>query len=77
MEWRQHVVRRNVGRTVKKLLEGKSGEGSKQGRPRQRWLDDVESDLMHMGVRIWKTGTVDGTEWASVVTDVKDELKGL
>jgi hypothetical protein len=65
----------NVGRTVKELMEGKP-EGSKQGRPRQRWLDDVESDLI-MGVRIWKTGTVDGTEWASVVTDAKAELKGL
>ena len=33
MEWRQHVVRRNDERTVKELLVGKPGEGSKQGRP--------------------------------------------
>jgi len=49
-EWIKHVVRINDGRTVKKLLEGKPGGGSKQGRPRLRWLDDVESDLMIMSV---------------------------
>jgi len=65
------------GRTVKKLLEGKTGEGNKQGRARLRCLDDVGSDLMIMGVRIWKTGTVDGTEWACFVIDTKDERKGL
>jgi hypothetical protein len=77
LEWIHFVAKINNGRTVKKLPEGKPGEGSKQGRPRLRWLDDVELDLITVGVRIWKIGTVNGTEWASVVTDAKDELKGL
>ena len=77
MEWRQHLVTMNDGRTAKELPEGKPGEGSKQERPRLRWLNDVESDLMNMCARIWKTGTVGGTEWASLVTDAMVELKGL
>jgi hypothetical protein len=35
------------GGTVTKLLEGKPGGESKQGRPRVRWLDDVECGLMN------------------------------
>jgi len=42
----------NDGRTVKKLPEGKPGEGSKQGRARRRLLYDIGSDLMIMSVRI-------------------------
>jgi hypothetical protein len=44
----KHVVKINDGRTINKLPEGKPGRGSKQGRPRLRWMDDVESDLMIM-----------------------------
>jgi hypothetical protein len=38
-------------RTVKKLLEGKTGEGRKTGRPPLRWMDDLELDLKNR--RIW------------------------
>jgi hypothetical protein len=67
----------NDGRTVKKLQECKPGGLSKQRISILRWMDDVGSDLMVMSVSIWKTETVDGTEWASVVTDAKIEFKGL
>ena len=76
-EWIRFVAKIDDGRTVKKLLEGKTGEGNKQGRARLRLLDDVLSDLMIMGVRIWKKETVEGTEWASVVTEAKADLKRL
>jgi hypothetical protein len=41
----------NGARIVKKLLEGKPGGGRKNGRPRLRRTDDVESDLRNMGVK--------------------------
>jgi hypothetical protein len=61
-EWIKFVAKINNGRRVNKLPEGKPGGERKQGRPRLRWLDDVASNLMIMGVRIWKKVTVDGTE---------------
>jgi len=76
LEWIKFVATIN-DKTVKELPEGNPGGWSKQGRPRLRWLDDVGSDLMFTGVKILKTVTVDGTELASVVTDVKDEFKEL
>ena len=50
LEWIKHFVRINIGRKIKKLSEGKPGEGSKQGTPRLRWLDDVDTGLMIMSV---------------------------
>ena len=37
LEWFGHVVRKDQGRTVKKLYENKP-EQSRRGRPRLRWL---------------------------------------
>jgi hypothetical protein len=51
LEWLGHVVRMDGARIVKKFLEGKPGGGRKKGRPRLRWIDDVESDLRNTGVK--------------------------
>jgi hypothetical protein len=64
-------------RIVKKLLEHKPGGGRKKGRPRLRWIDDVESDLRNMGVKRWRPRALDRTEWASIVREAKAKLKGL
>ena len=50
--------------------------GEKSERPRLRWMDDVESDLKIMDVKIWRTRALDRTEWASVVREAKARLKG-
>jgi hypothetical protein len=42
--WNGHVVRMDQGRTVKKVYENKL-EQSRRGRPKLRWLEDVEKDL--------------------------------
>jgi len=36
------------GRTVTKILERKLDGSRRKGRPRLRWLDDVEKDLWEM-----------------------------
>jgi hypothetical protein len=61
----------------KKLLEGKSGRREKEGGPRLRWIDDVETDLRNLGVKRWRSSALDGTEWASIVRKAKAKLKGL
>jgi hypothetical protein len=45
LEWIGHVVRMEHGRMVKKIFEGKPEERRRIGRPRLRWLEDVEKDL--------------------------------
>jgi hypothetical protein len=44
MEWLGHVVRMNETRSVKKIFEGKLDGRRGRGRPRLRWINDVEDD---------------------------------
>ena len=41
------------GRTVKKIFESKLEGSRRRGRPRMRWLEDVEKDLQEMKVKRW------------------------
>jgi hypothetical protein len=50
MEWLGHVVRMNETRSVKKIFEGKLEGQRGRGRPRLRWMNDVEDDLRELGV---------------------------
>jgi hypothetical protein len=53
--------------TQKRILKGRLRVYSKRrkGRPRMRWLDDVESDLMK--VKGWKEKMRDREQWRLVV----------
>jgi hypothetical protein len=46
-----------------KAIEIKHGERRKRGKPRRRWIDNVEDDLRKMGIKRWRLGTDDGREW--------------
>jgi hypothetical protein len=41
------------------------------GRPRLRWLEDVQKDLWEMKVKIWWQRAADREEWASVIKEAK------
>jgi len=51
LEWLGHVVRMNETRSVKKICEGKLEGRRGRGRPRLRWINDVEDDLRKLGVK--------------------------
>ena len=44
----------NETRSVKKIFEGKLDGRRDRGRPRLRWIDDVEDDLRKLGVKRWR-----------------------
>jgi hypothetical protein len=46
-------------RDPKKALEGKHGGRRKRGKPRTRWIDNVEDDLRKMGFKRWRSRTAD------------------
>ena len=76
LEWLGHVIRMNETRSVKKIFEGKLEGRRGRGRPRLRWIDDVEDDLKKLGVKRWRAKALDREEWASVIREAKAELKG-
>ena len=51
LEWLGHVSRMNETRSVKKIFEGKLEGRRGRGRPRFRWMNDVEDDLRNLGVK--------------------------
>jgi hypothetical protein len=76
LEWLRHVVRMNETRSVKKIFEGKLEGRRSRGRPRLRWLNDVEDDLRKLGVKRWRTKELEREEWASIVKVAKAKLIG-
>jgi hypothetical protein len=66
-KWIGNIVRMDQGRTAKKIFDRKSKGSRRRGRPRLRWLEDVEKDLPDMKVKRWRPQTVNMKEWASVL----------
>jgi hypothetical protein len=56
----------------KRMLKGRLHSKRRKGRPRMRWLDDVESDFKKMEVKIWKEKMRDREQWRLVVEEAKD-----
>jgi len=57
-----HVIRVNETRSVKKIFEGKLEGRGGRGRPRLRWINDVEDDLRKLGVKQWRMKALDREE---------------
>jgi len=66
----------NETRSVKKTFEGKLEGRKRRGRPRLKWINDVEDDLRKLGVKRWRTKALDREEWASIIREDKAKLKG-
>jgi hypothetical protein len=70
LEWLGHVIRMDQ-RRVKKIFDSKPEGRRKVGRPRLRWLDEVENVLRVMKVKKWKKNAQNREEWASVIKEAK------
>ena len=56
--WMSHLERMPNTRASKVVYAwNPGGKEGKKGRPRLRWLDDIERDLRLMGVQSWKKKT--------------------
>ena len=47
-------MRMDEKRTPKRVLESKPIGKRNRGRPRKRWIEDVEEDIQRMGIRGWR-----------------------
>jgi hypothetical protein len=52
--WLRHVMRVDDKRTPKRILEWKPIGMRTGGRPRKRWIADIEEDMQIMEVRRWR-----------------------
>jgi hypothetical protein len=65
IRWLGHVERMEENVKRKTVLQ------RRKGRPRMRWLDDVESDLKKTEVKGWKEKMRDRKQWRLVVEEAK------
>ena len=66
----------NTGVLRKFFFFGKPDGRRRRGRPRKRWLDDLEEDLRKLGVKGWRRKVEDREEWRHVVKQA-EALHGL
>jgi hypothetical protein len=71
LRWMGHVERMSEDRVIKKLYMSKPGGRRSVGRPKMRWLDDVEEDLRKMRIGGWRGRARRRDELKSVLSEVK------
>jgi hypothetical protein len=54
MAWLGHVIWMEGERIPKRVLEWKLMGRRNRGRPRKRWIEDIEKDIQIMGLRGWR-----------------------
>jgi hypothetical protein len=71
-----HVLKMKENRIVKRVFEGHPSGRRNTGRPRKRWLDDIEKDLRLMKVKRWINKAMEREVWEKIVWEAKT-LRGL
>jgi hypothetical protein len=56
---------------LRKYFESKQEGSRRKGRPRLRWLEDVQKGLREMKVKRWRQKSVDMEESASIIKEAK------
>ena len=63
-------------RIPKRILEWKPTGRRISGRPRKRWVKDIEEDIQALGIRGWRKLSEVRTEWRRITEKAKT-LSGL
>jgi hypothetical protein len=71
--WLGHVMRMDEKGTTKRVLQWKPIGRRIRGRPRKRWIEDVEEDIERMGIRGWRKLCKEGAEWKRITKKAKTD----
>jgi len=66
-------MRMNNQRTPKRILEWKPIGTRIRGRPRKRWIADIEKDMQIMGIRQWRKQFEERAEWKRITEKAKTQ----
>jgi hypothetical protein len=64
--WLGHAMRMDEKRIPKRVLEWKPTGRRIRGRPRKRWVEDIEEDIQALGIRGWRNLSKGRTEWRRI-----------
>jgi hypothetical protein len=66
-----HVERMEDSRMRKRVMRERIYTRRKKGRPKVRWLDDVQEDLREMGTEGWRKKAQDRDQWRRIAQETK------
>jgi len=69
--WLGQVMQMDDKRTPKRMLEWKPIGTRIRGRPRKRWIKDIEEDMQIMGIRRWRKRCEEKVEWKRITEKAK------
>ncbi|XP_055386749.1 uncharacterized protein LOC129615538 [Condylostylus longicornis] len=67
--WLGHLLRMDDARVVKEVFKSVPEGYRRRGRPRKRWIEDVEADLRSMTVVNWNNLAKQKDQWRAVVAE--------
>ena len=70
ISWLGHLERMEEDRMPKKIFTQEL-EGTRRGRPRKRWKEEVERYIHVLGVRRWRELMADRKKWKDIVRQAK------
>jgi hypothetical protein len=66
-----HVMRMDEKRTPKRISEWKPIGRRSTGRPRKRWIENIEDDIQIMGIKGWRKLCKEREEWKRITEKAK------
>jgi hypothetical protein len=71
IRWIGHVERMEDSRMHKRVMREKIYTRRKSGRPKVRWLDDIQEDLREMGIEVCRRKAQDRDQWRRIAQEAK------
>jgi hypothetical protein len=68
--WLGHVMRMDEKRIPKRVFEWKPTCRRIRGRPRKRWVEDIE-DIQTLGIKGWRKLSMERMEWRKITKKAK------
>jgi hypothetical protein len=75
LAWFGHIHRMPENSMLKKVYEWSPALTRSQGRPKNRWEDDVKSDIMKMKIENWRDYIKNRSKWKEFVEKAKTSSK--
>jgi hypothetical protein len=71
LRWAGHVIRQDDDDLSRRVLLSEPGGKRPRGRPRLRWEDGVEEDVVRLGCRNWKIAALNRKGWKKVLKEAE------